>query len=34
VVTLGLFLGFQGLNLVLLGNAGAYRIETPRSRPS
>jgi D-xylose transport system permease protein len=29
VVTLGLFLGFQGLNLVLLGNAGAYRIETP-----
>jgi D-xylose transport system permease protein len=29
VVTLGLFLGLQGLNLVLLGNAGAYRIETP-----
>jgi D-xylose transport system permease protein len=29
VVTLGLFLGFQGLNLILLGNAGAYRIETP-----
>jgi D-xylose transport system permease protein len=29
VVTLGLFLGFQGLNLVLLGNAGAYRIQTP-----
>jgi D-xylose transport system permease protein len=29
VITLGLFLGLQGLNLVLLGNAGAYRIETP-----
>jgi D-xylose transport system permease protein len=29
VVTLGLFLGFQGLNLVLLGDAGAYRVETP-----
>jgi D-xylose transport system permease protein len=32
VVTLGLFLGLQGLNLVLLGNAGAYRIETPAVR--
>jgi D-xylose transport system permease protein len=29
VITLGLFLGLQGLNLVLLGNAGAYRIQTP-----
>jgi D-xylose transport system permease protein len=29
VITLGLFLGLQGLMLVLLGNAGAYRIETP-----
>ena len=29
VVTLGLFLGFQGLNLVLLGDAGLYRVETP-----
>ena len=29
VVTLGLFLGFQGLNLVLLGDGGLYRIETP-----
>jgi D-xylose transport system permease protein len=28
VITLGLFLGLQGLNLVLLGNAGAYRIQT------
>ena len=32
VITLGLFLGLQGLNLVLLGNAGAYRIETPAIR--
>jgi D-xylose transport system permease protein len=32
VITLGLFLGLQGLNLVLLGNAGAYRIETPAVR--
>jgi D-xylose transport system permease protein len=32
VVTLGLFLGLQGLNLVLLGNAGAYRIDTPAIR--
>lgn len=32
VVTLGLFLGLQGLNLVLLGNAGAYRIESPAVR--
>ncbi len=30
VVTLGLFLGFQGLNLVLLGDGGLYRIETPQ----
>ena len=29
VVTLGLFLAFQGLMLVLLGDAGSYRIETP-----
>ena len=29
VVTLGLFLGFQGLMLVLLGDAGAYRIQAP-----
>ena len=34
VVTLGLFLGFQGLILVLLGDAGAYRIEEPRCWPS
>jgi D-xylose transport system permease protein len=32
VITLGLFLGLQGLNLVLLGNAGAYRIDTPTIR--
>jgi len=32
VITLGLFLGLQGLNLVLLGNAGAYRIDTPAIR--
>jgi D-xylose transport system permease protein len=30
VVTLGLFLGFQGLQLVLLGDGGLYRIETPQ----
>jgi len=29
VVTLGLFLGFQGLQLVLLGDGGVYRVETP-----
>ncbi len=29
VVTLGLFLGFQGLELIIIGNGGAYRIETP-----
>ena len=29
VVTLGLFLGFQGLQLVLLGDGGTYRIQTP-----
>jgi len=29
VVTLGLFLGFQGLMLVLLGDAGAYAVQTP-----
>jgi D-xylose transport system permease protein len=29
VITLGLFLGLQGLMLVLLGNAGAYRVQTP-----
>jgi D-xylose transport system permease protein len=32
VVTLGLFLGFQGLQLVLLGDGGLYRIETPEIR--
>ena len=30
VVTLGLFLGFQGLQLVMLGDGGLYRIETPQ----
>jgi len=29
VVTLGLFLGFQGLQLVLLGNGNTYRITDP-----
>jgi D-xylose transport system permease protein len=29
VITLGLFLGFQGLLLVLLGDAGAYQVQTP-----
>jgi len=29
VITLALFLGLQGVILVLLGNAGAYRIEDP-----
>ncbi|THG33564.1 ABC transporter permease [Naasia lichenicola] len=29
VVTLGLFLGFQGLQLVLLGSGGVFRVETP-----
>ncbi|MEO8095483.1 MAG: ABC transporter permease [Pseudolysinimonas sp.] len=29
VVTLGLFLGFQGLQLIVIGTGGAYRIETP-----
>jgi D-xylose transport system permease protein len=29
VITLGLFLGLQGLMLVLLGAAGSYRVETP-----
>lgn len=29
VVTLGLFLGFQGLQLLIIGTGGAYRIETP-----
>ncbi len=29
VVTLALFLAFQGLMLVMLGDAGSYRIETP-----
>jgi D-xylose transport system permease protein len=32
VITLALFLGLQGVILVLLGNAGAYRIETPAVR--
>ncbi len=30
VVTLGLFLGLQGLELVLLGDGGLFRIETPQ----
>ena len=30
VVTLGLFLGLQGLQLVLLGEGGLYRVETPQ----
>lgn len=30
VVTLAFFLGFQGLQLVLLGEGGVYRIETPQ----
>lgn len=29
VVTLGLFLGFQGLQLVLLGDGGTYRVQAP-----
>ncbi|MEJ0100612.1 MAG: ABC transporter permease [Pseudomonadota bacterium] len=29
VVTLGLFLGFQGLELILIGSGGVYRITTP-----
>lgn len=29
VVTLGLFLGFQGLMLVMLGDGGLYRLEVP-----
>lgn len=29
VVTLGLFLGFQGLQLALLGDGGVYRVEVP-----
>ncbi|CAN5417465.1 ABC transporter permease [soil metagenome] len=29
VVTLGLFLGFQGLQLLIIGTGGAYRLETP-----
>ena len=29
VVTLGLFLGFQGLQLIIIGTGGAYRVETP-----
>lgn len=29
VVTLGLFLGFQGLQLLIIGSGGAYRVETP-----
>ena len=28
VITLGLFLGLQGFMLVLLGGAGAYRVQT------
>lgn len=29
VVTLGLYLGFQGLQLALLGDGGVYRVEVP-----
>ncbi|WP_309615900.1 ABC transporter permease subunit [Salinibacterium sp.] len=29
VVTLGLFLGFQGLQLLIIGTGGLYRVETP-----
>ena len=29
VVTLGLFLGLQGLTLILLGTGGVFRIQTP-----
>jgi len=29
VITLGLFLGFQGVLLILLGDAGAYSVQTP-----
>jgi D-xylose transport system permease protein len=29
VVTLGLFLGFQGLQLIIIGTGGLYRVETP-----
>lgn len=30
VVTLGLFLGFQGVQLVLLGDGGSFRVQTPQ----
>jgi D-xylose transport system permease protein len=30
VVTLGLFLGFQGLELIIIGTGGLYRVETPQ----
>ena len=29
VITLGLFLGFQGLMLIMLGDAGTYQVQTP-----
>ncbi|MEO7016355.1 MAG: ABC transporter permease [Leifsonia sp.] len=29
VVTLGLFLGFQGVQLIIIGNGGLYRIQQP-----
>jgi D-xylose transport system permease protein len=29
VVTLGLFLGFQGLQLIMLGDGGLYRVDVP-----
>ncbi len=32
VVTLGLFLGLQGLQLLIIGTGGLYRIETPEIR--
>jgi len=30
VVTLGLFLGLQGVELILIGSGGLYRVETPQ----
>ena len=32
VVTLGLFLGFQGLALVIIGPGGLYRLQVPELR--
>ncbi|WP_298226842.1 ABC transporter permease [Gryllotalpicola sp.] len=30
VVTLGLFLGFQGLELIIIGNGGSYAVQVPQ----